>query len=279
MLGEVLPARNDAWLNAGPRALIAFTADNADVKFPFRVPIQKETHEVLLFDIKRHPNCGSRDPLDQALDMQAVMAAIAGYFGGYTSKMQPIGERQIKQLREAIERRVAGDKSQGAAQDFKIYARRLVKDLELKGTIRTAVEGVNLSLHWNEADILAAECIRTFPTVTFPATLLLKREEAETNKQSGVQKKELRIVDEPGPSVIAALHHGRGDLNRMYKEPPFDLLYGYRGHVQSVDVLSPYEMLLHYSMERILPPTNPLRRCHAEWTAEGKEYYKECCVT
>ena len=104
--------------------------------------------------------------------------------------MQPIGERQIQQLREATERRVAGDKSQGAAQDFKIYARRLVKDLELKGTIRTAVEGVNLSLHWHEADILAAECIRTFRTVTFPATLLLKREEAETNKLSGVQKKE-----------------------------------------------------------------------------------------
>ena len=75
MLGEVLPARHDAWLNAGPRALIAFTADNADVKFPFRVPIQEETHEVLLFDIKRHPNCGSLDPLHQALDMQAVLVA------------------------------------------------------------------------------------------------------------------------------------------------------------------------------------------------------------
>ena len=37
----------------------------------------------------------------------AVTAAIAGYFGGYTSKMQPIGERQIKQLREDMERRVA----------------------------------------------------------------------------------------------------------------------------------------------------------------------------
>ena len=104
--------------------------------------------------------------------------------------MQPIGERQIQQLREATERRVAGDKSQGAALDFKMYARRLIKDFGLKGVIRTAVEGVNLSLHWNEADILAAECIRTFPTVTFPATLLLKRKEAETNKLSGVQKKE-----------------------------------------------------------------------------------------
>ena len=27
MLGEILPARNDAWLNAGPRALLAFTAE------------------------------------------------------------------------------------------------------------------------------------------------------------------------------------------------------------------------------------------------------------
>ena len=246
MLGEVLPARNDAWLNAGPRALVAFTADNADIKFPFRVPIQQETHEVLLFDIKRHPKCGSRDPLDQALDMQAVMAAIAGYFGGYTSKMQPIGERQVKQLREATERKVQGEPSRGAAEDFKLYARRLVKDLELKGTVRTAVEGMNLSLHWNdESDVLAAECIRTFPTVTFPATLLLKREEAETNKLSGVQKKEVSIGNDPGPSVIVALHHGWRDTNRIYKEPPFDLLYGFRGGEDVVDLLSPYEMLLH----------------------------------
>ena len=190
MLGEVLPARNDAWLHAGPRALVAFTADNADIKFHFRVPIQQETHEVLLFDIKRHPKCGSRDPLYQALDMQAVKAAIAGYFGGYTSKMQPIGEKQVKQLREATERKVQGEPSRRAAEDFKMYARRLVKDLELKGTVRTAVEGMNLSLHWSdESDVLAAECIRTFPTAASPAALVMKREEAETNKLSGVQKK------------------------------------------------------------------------------------------
>ena len=273
MLGEVLPARNDAWLNAGPRALVAFTADNADIKFPFRVPIQQETHEVRLFDIKRHPKCGSRDPLDQALDMQAVMAAIAGYFGGYTSQMQPIGEKQVKQLREATERKVQGEPSRGAARDFHLYARRLVKDLELKGTVRTAVEGMNLSLHWNdEADILAAECIRTFPTVTFPATVLLKREEAETQKLRGVQKQEVSIGNDPGPSVIAALHHGLRETNRIYKEAPFDFLYGFRGREDAVDLLSPYEMLLHYSMERILPPTNTAAKSRAAWTEEGKKY-------
>ena len=39
--------------------------------------------------------------------MKAVTPAIAGYFSGYTWKMHPIGERQIKQLREDMERRVA----------------------------------------------------------------------------------------------------------------------------------------------------------------------------
>ena len=140
-----------------------------------------------------------------------------------------------------------------------------MKDLELKGIIRTAVEGMNLSLHWNgESHILAAECIRTFPTVTYPATLLLKREETETNKPSGVQKKET--------SVIAALYHGRGDKHRMYREAPFDLLYGFRGHQDAVDLLSPYEMLLHYSMERIHAPNNDEARSRATWTEEGEMY-------
>ena len=166
MSGEVLPARNEAWLNAGPRALVAFTADNADIKFRFRVPIQQETHVVLLFDIKRDRKCGSRDPLDQALDMHVLKAAIAGYFGGYTSKMQPIGGQQEKQLREATERKVQGEPSRGTAEDFKIYARCLVKDLELKGTVRTAVEGINLSLHWNEVSDLpsASELFRPCPS-------------------------------------------------------------------------------------------------------------------
>ena len=108
MLGDILPARNEAWLNAGPRALIAFTADNADVKFPLRLPIQEETHETLLYDVKRHPHCGLREPLEQALVMQAVLAAIAGYFGGCTSKMQPIGGREAQQLRGAAEQKAEG---------------------------------------------------------------------------------------------------------------------------------------------------------------------------
>ena len=263
MLGDILPARNDAWLNAGPRALIAFAADNADIKFPWRLPIQTETHEVLLYDVQRQPSCGLRSTQDQALDMQAVMAAVAGYFGGYTSKMQPTGERETRQLREAAERKMQGEKRENAARDFQRYVRRLVKDLEMKGTIRTAVESINLSLCASHNDVLMSECIRTFPTVTFPAALLLKREEIETLKVSGA-------------SIIAALHHGHGQKARMYADAPLDLMYGFRGRDEEVDLLTPYEMLLLYRAERILPPTCKDAVDFATWTAERTRYRKQC---
>ena len=100
----------------------------------------------------------------------------------------------------------------------------------MKGTIRTTVESVNLSLYSDHSDVLMAGCIRTFPTVTFPASLLLKREEVETLTVSGA-------------SIIAALHHGHGNKARMCIESPFDLMDGFRGSERAVDLLSPYEML------------------------------------
>ena len=74
-------------MNAGPRALVAFTAENADVKFTFRAPVQSETHEELPSDVHQHVHCRIRSLKEQASDMQSVMAALAGYFGSYTSKM------------------------------------------------------------------------------------------------------------------------------------------------------------------------------------------------
>ena len=79
-----------------------------------------------------------------------------------------------------------------------------MKDLEMKGTIRTSVEGINLSLHMNHPDVLMGECVRTFPTVTFPAMALLKQEEIETLIVSGA-------------SAIAALHHGHGHTTHVHK--------------------------------------------------------------
>jgi hypothetical protein len=44
-LGGILSGRNWSMLNAGPRALVAFMGDNADIKFTHKYPILEETHE------------------------------------------------------------------------------------------------------------------------------------------------------------------------------------------------------------------------------------------
>ena len=143
-------------------------------------------------------------------------------------------------------------------------SRRLVRDLEAKGIVRTAVECTNLSIHANDSDVLTAECIRTFPTVTFPASMLLKREEIECGNTLGL-------------SVITPVHHGGGQRRPAYQEAPFDLLYGFRGCTHNVDLLSPYEMLLHWSLERIDVPTKKGgETSRATWTSDGIAYREAC---
>ena len=106
-----------------------------------------------------------------------------------------------------------------------------------------------------------SECIRTFPTVTFPAALILKREEIETLKVSG-------------RSIIAAVYHNKGEGRKTFTDPPFDLLYGLRDKNHVVDLLSPFEMLRYWRMERVLPPTKHDEHPTAEWTDEGRRYIK-----
>ena len=234
------------------------------MKFPHRLPILPESHEVLVYDVTRSNCCRPGDLPVQARDLQAAMAAAAGYFGGYTSKMQDIGEKEVRRLSATLTRKLAGEeKHESEAQAFQYYSRRLVRDLEAKGIVRTALESTQLSLHADHPDALMAECIRTFPTVTFPASLLLKREEVETLKT-------------PGASIIAAVFHGHGRKNAMFTEAPFDLMYGFRGTTHNVDLLSPYETLLHWSLERIGAPTSAEKLLRATWTKEGLEYKKQC---
>ena len=169
----------------------------------------------------------------QAKDLQCAMSVVAGYFGGYTSKMQDIGQKEVKRLGVIVDRQLPSViASRSAAQVSQYYSRRLVRDLEAKGIVRTAVESTLLFLHSDDEVVLMAECIRTFPSVTFPALLLLKREEVECGKT-------------PGASMIANSFHGHGKQHLMFTEAPFDLMYGFRGKSHKVNVLSPYEVLLH----------------------------------
>ena len=80
MAGTIIPARNEAWLNAGPSAWLVFSGDNSDIKFPHRLPIIDETHEVPEYDAKRLSACTKADELSMTYDLQAGQAMAAGLF-------------------------------------------------------------------------------------------------------------------------------------------------------------------------------------------------------
>ena len=268
VVGSVLSARNDVMLNAGPSAWLVWSGDSGDIKFPHKLPIILETHEepILLYR-QKHSECVSAVCTSNMLyDLQAAQSMAAGYFGGYTSKMQDIGKKELQRLRQALERKIDREHRKPLPKAFQEYSKRLLKDLEARSTVRTAVENLNLAIHGDSADVLSAECVRMFPSVTFPAAALLRREEVETQKTKGVQ-------------IIVAIHHARGEGLRTWTTAPFDLMYGFRGSQDNIDLLSPYEMLRYWSLERILQPKKNESNPTSHWTEEGKQCARRFIAT
>ena len=243
MLGSILSARNWSWFNAGPRLLVAAMGDNADMKFVQKTPILKETHEAVGTPAEQASCVAAQNTQTMLMNMQSGQALAMGYFGGYAGKEQKISQKDTERISEAFSRNIESDKGRrtSVAEKFHQCSRRIIKDVESKGMIRTAVEGVNLSEHAAAKDTLMAECLRTVADVTFQVQVLLKREEIETKKVSGL-------------SVITPLHHRQGNRARAYAEAPFDLMYGFRGTGHEVDLFSAWEMVRYWEMVKIEPP-------------------------
>ena len=262
VLGIVLPARNDPWLNAGLPTWAIFSGQNGDIKFPMRLPIIPDTHEtIVLFDIKNRATCcDAVSDLDLFYHQQAAQAGAANYFGGYTAKTQDVGKLELLRMEKALHGK--SFKGAGDADVHKVFSnisKRMVKDIEAKGTCRTSVETTQLALHANHQETTFAEMFCTFPHVTFPVSPLLGREEIENKTKSG-------------KSVLVGIRSNC--YKQSWTDAPGDLLYGFRGQSHNVNLLSPIGMWTHWKIERIEDPKKqPVR---SSWTIEGTAYAKEC---
>ena len=140
---------------------------------------------MFIFDNRKSSCASAVVQLQYLYDITAMQSMMAGYFGGYSAKLQDLGSKELQRLREALERKIDRMVRLPLPKAFQEYSKRLLKDLEAKSLVRTAVESLNLSVSGTRTDVLRAECIRTFPTITFPAAELLRREEVETHKAKG----------------------------------------------------------------------------------------------
>ena len=167
-------------------------------------------------------------------------------------------------MQAALDRSQSKNKAHDTRQkEFNSNSRRLLKDLESKGIVRTAVETINLALHADNKDKSRAECFRTFPTIMFPVAELLSREEIENGKKHGF-------------AVIKTIH--TKNKKQSFIDAPIDLLYGFRGKSHNVTLLSPYEMIRYWQATEIKIPTKTPG--YSEWTEEGlkhKDKHKEEC--
>ena len=143
--GAIMPARNGPRLNAAPGAWCEFAGDNGDLKFALRIPILPETHEGSPADAKR---ClAQKSSLDLAYEVQLGQSMTAGYFGGYTAKMQDVGRKELIRLREGLLRHAETARFPSESKAVRHYAQRLIRGLEGQGTIRTSLETINLALN------------------------------------------------------------------------------------------------------------------------------------
>ena len=72
--------------------------------------------------------------------------------------------------------------SPGTHKDKRAVSGRMITDIEMNGTLRGAVEQYNLSANLRANDVLFAECVRTFATVSVNAQAWLHRLELEMQK-------------------------------------------------------------------------------------------------
>ena len=103
---------------------------------------------------------------------QRAMKQMVGYFGGYISKRQKVGQYELKKsigslplLKQRLEKR-------SAAGQLALVCNRMFTTLESKGILRTAPEEFMLASQYRPDDELFADFIRTFRNPFFSVTIM-----------------------------------------------------------------------------------------------------------
>ena len=176
-LGSIVGKRRCEYFASTCALLAHVTRSNTNVQCNYRVPIMSCTHDK---DCTA-ASCVKITKRRLCLLAQRAMKHMNGYFGGYISKKQKIGQFEIKKsvsalplLQEKLEAR--GLKS--ASAQLAHVVNRMFTTLESKGILRVATEEFLLSSRYKAHDPLAAEFIRTFRSQNFPGKFFLQRYEA-----------------------------------------------------------------------------------------------------
>jgi len=98
MLGAVVGRRQCEWFSGTSAILAHLTRSNTNVQCPYRLPMNEHTHDR---DCKSK-KCMNVNVKKLCIVAQRAMKAISGYFGGYISKRQKMGQFELKSSIKAL---------------------------------------------------------------------------------------------------------------------------------------------------------------------------------
>lgn len=167
---------------------------------------------------------------------------MAGYFGGYISKKQKIGQYELKKSISALpllESKLSARKHTAASHQLAHVVNRMFTTLESKGILRTGTEEFALASESHPTDKLAAEFIRTFREEAFHGRLFLERVEAVAAKNKTMDVH----------TILPTSKNANIGLDLVS-------LYGFRPPVSSLWYLSPFEFTQWCFGHRLRAPTS-----------------------
>jgi hypothetical protein len=134
--------------------------------------------------------------------------------------------------------------------------------------LRTTPEEFNLAANSHDQDVTNAERIRTYRSIDFPGSLLVKRLEFEA---SSCKERTLK--------KLVPVRRGNVENVPIFLRS-FDDIYGYRGTNSRVYYLSPREFLMYWQICPLRPPSGDDGEGETEWTPEfvdgGRPERQDC---
>ena len=198
---------------------------------------------------------------------QRTQSVTNGYFGGYIGKRQPAGSLETQKCVDKLLTLRAKMQGRGRAAQLRASSGRLITELEMNSTFRGAVEIFNLCCNLDEKDVLKAECIITFGSVTIDGRQWMHRlEEAQETRQM----KDCSITTYVPPNKKPNVRTSKSRVNDFEA-------YGFRPMEHPWKLLSAYEFMQHWRCEPLLVPTHYSSRgepARTTWTNQGAQLAK-----
>ena len=225
-LGSFAGKRRCAYFSSTSALLAHVARSNSNIQCNYRVPVTNVTHDK---DCKA-PSCTKMMTTRRlCLIAQRAMKQMTGYFGGYISKKQKIGQFEIKKSVSTLpllQQKLEDRQLKTASAQLAHIVNRMFTTLEGKGILRACTEEFLLSSRYKPHDPLAAEFIRTFRHQNFPGKFFLDRYEALA---AGKHEMDVRVLL---PKQAA----GKGIVDMVS-------LYGFRPRDSPCFFLSPWEFV------------------------------------